>query len=59
PPGNIVGSAGGGALAQVVGQHVTYAVMAALLLAGCVALSGRRAPVQQATVADGLSVGGA
>ncbi|HEY1451301.1 MAG TPA: MFS transporter [Solirubrobacteraceae bacterium] len=58
PPGNIVGSAGGGALAQVVGQHVTYAVMAALLLAGCAALSGRRAPAQQAAVADGLSVSG-
>jgi predicted MFS family arabinose efflux permease len=58
PPGNIVGSAGGGALAQAVGQHVTYAVMAALLLAGCAALSGRRAPAQQAAVVDGLSASG-
>jgi predicted MFS family arabinose efflux permease len=61
PPGNIVGSAGGGALAEVAGQRVTYAVMAGMLLAGWAALSGSRAPVTttpttaEAVVADGLS----
>lgn len=59
PPGNIVGSAGGGALAQVAGQRVAYAAMAASLLAGYVALSGRRAPVSEPVVADGLPVSGA
>ncbi len=61
PPGNIVGSAGGGALAEVAGQRVTYAVMAGMLLAGWAALSGRRAPVSapaEAAVVDGLSVTG-
>jgi predicted MFS family arabinose efflux permease len=60
PPGNIVGSAGGGALAEVAGQRVTYAVMAGMLLAGWAALSGSRAPsaAPEAAVADGLSVTG-
>jgi predicted MFS family arabinose efflux permease len=58
PPGNIVGSAGGGVLAEAAGQRVTYAVMAVSLLVGCFALSGRRAPVSEPVVADGLSVSG-
>ena len=55
PPGNIIGSAGGGVLAEGAGQRVTYAVMAASLLAGYFALSGRRAPVSEPVVAEGLS----
>ena len=58
PPGNIVGSAGGGALADLVGEKATFAVMASLLLAGCVALSGRRAPTTEPAVVDGLSLPG-
>ncbi len=61
PPGNIVGSAGGGAIAQAAGQRVAYAAMAAALLAGFFALSRARAPVpiadspaEPAVAADGL-----
>ncbi len=59
PPGNIVGSAGGGALADLLGERATFAVLAGLLLAGCAALSGRRAPSTEPTVVDGLSLPGA
>lgn len=59
PPGNIVGSAGGGALADLLGERATFAVMAGLLLAGCAALTGRRAPVTEPAAVDGLSVPGA
>ncbi len=41
PPGNIVGSAGGGAIAQAAGQRVAYAAMALALLAGWAALARR------------------
>jgi len=58
PPGNIIGSAGGGALAQAAGQRVTYAVMAAMLVAGALALSGGRAPVAGTAVPERLSVTG-
>jgi predicted MFS family arabinose efflux permease len=59
PPGNIIGSAGGGGLAELVGEHATFAVMAGLLLAGCAWLSGSRAPVPEPAIADGLSAPGA
>ncbi|MHB2001543.1 MAG: MFS transporter [Solirubrobacteraceae bacterium] len=39
PPGNILGAAGGGALAQAAGQRVAYSAMAAMLLAGYLALA--------------------
>jgi predicted MFS family arabinose efflux permease len=58
PPGNIVGSAGGGALADLLGERATFAVMAGLLLAGCIALSRGRAPIPEPAVADGLSLPG-
>lgn len=58
PPGNIVGSAGGGALADLVGEKATFAVMAGLLIAGCLALSGRHAPTTEPAVVDGLSLPG-
>lgn len=58
PPGNIVGSAGGGALSDLLGEHATFAVMAGLLLAGCAALSRGRAPNAEPAAADGLSVPG-
>ncbi len=44
PPGNALGSTGGSAIAQVAGQRWAYAVIAAALLAGFVALSRRREP---------------
>jgi predicted MFS family arabinose efflux permease len=53
PPGNIIGSAGGGALAQAAGERVAYAALAAALLAGYFAL-GRRASTPERAVADGL-----
>jgi predicted MFS family arabinose efflux permease len=53
PPGNIVGSAGGAALAQAAGERVAYAALAAALLAGYFAL-GRRASTPEPAVADGL-----
>jgi len=58
PPGNIVGSAGSGALADLFGERATFAVLAGLLLAGCVALSGRRAPAPEPAPVDGLSLPG-
>jgi DHA2 family methylenomycin A resistance protein-like MFS transporter len=58
PPGNVVGAAGGAALAQVVGQRVTYAVMAGMLVAGYLVLSGKHAPASGSTVADRLSLPG-
>ncbi len=54
PPGNIVGSAGGAALAQAAGQRVAYAAMAAAVLAGFLALARRRASTEDPAVADGL-----
>jgi MFS family permease len=53
PPGNIIGSAGGAALAQAAGERVAYAALAAALLAGYFAL-GRRASTPEPAVADGL-----
>lgn len=53
PPGNIIGSAGGAAIAQAAGQRVAYVAMAVALLAGFVALR-RSAPAPRAAVADGL-----
>jgi predicted MFS family arabinose efflux permease len=38
PPGNIIGSAGGGAIAQGAGQRVAYLVLALALLGGFAAL---------------------
>jgi predicted MFS family arabinose efflux permease len=60
PPGNIVGSAGGGALADLLGERATFAVMAGALLVGCAALAGRRAPepAPEPAVPDGLSIPG-
>lgn len=40
PPGNAIGAAGAGAIAQVAGQRWAYAVMAAPLLWGFLAVSG-------------------
>jgi predicted MFS family arabinose efflux permease len=56
PPGNIIGAAGGGAIAQAAGQRVAYALMAVALLAGYAMLSGKRAPREAGAVAEGLSV---
>jgi DHA1 family chloramphenicol resistance protein-like MFS transporter len=47
PPGNIIGAAGGGALAEVAGQRVAYAAMGVSLLVALFALSGRFAPVAE------------
>jgi MFS transporter, DHA1 family, inner membrane transport protein len=54
PPGNIVGSAGGAAIAQATSQKVAYAAMALALLAGCFALARGRRPAGETAVADGL-----
>jgi predicted MFS family arabinose efflux permease len=45
PPGNALGASGGSAIAQAVGQRWAYAVIAAAMLAGFVALSRGRAAV--------------
>jgi predicted MFS family arabinose efflux permease len=42
PPGNIIGSAGAGAIAQVAGQRVAYVVLALALLGGFAALGRGR-----------------
>jgi predicted MFS family arabinose efflux permease len=55
PPGNIVGSAGGAAIAQAAGQRVAYAVMALALIAGYGALRGRVAGDDQSVVAAASS----
>ncbi len=44
PPGNALGATGAAAIAQGAGQRWAYAVIAAALLAGFVALSRRREP---------------
>ncbi len=44
PPGNILGSAGGAAIAQAAGQKAAYATMALALLLGFAALRGRAEP---------------
>jgi predicted MFS family arabinose efflux permease len=54
PPGNIAGAAGGGALAQAIGQRITYAVIAAIFVLGALALSGRRAPVTDPAAGERL-----
>lgn len=54
PPGNIVGSAGGAAIAQAAGQRLAYAAMAAALLAGAVAVVRRRVPAAEPAVAESL-----
>jgi predicted MFS family arabinose efflux permease len=41
PPGNVLGSVGGAAVAQLVGQRVAYAALAALLLGGFVIMRDR------------------
>jgi hypothetical protein len=51
PPGNALGSSGGAAIAQAVGQRWAYAVIAVALLAGYVTLSRGRAGVPEATYA--------
>ena len=58
PPGNIIGAAGGGALAEAAGQRVAYAAMGVSLLAAFFALSGRFAPVAEPLAADGMPAGG-
>ncbi len=52
PPGNIVGSAGGAAIAQAAGQRIAYVAMALALLAGLFALSRRRASAAEPVVAE-------
>lgn len=67
PPGNVVGSAGGAAIAQSAGQRWAYATMAAALLVGYLALSrspqpGGKPPTPadlSAGAGAGLVVGGA
>jgi MFS family permease len=54
PPGNILGSAGGSAIAQAAGQRWAYATMAAALLCGFLVLSRGRAAVPDGPVGDGL-----
>jgi hypothetical protein len=54
PPGNIVGSAGGAAIAQTAGQRLAYAAMAAALLAGFLVLSRRREAEDQAPASAAL-----
>jgi predicted MFS family arabinose efflux permease len=54
PPGNILGSAGGAAIAQTAGQRWAYATMAAGLLGGYLVLSRGRADAVDAPVTDGL-----
>lgn len=44
PPGNIVGAAGGGAIAQAAGERITYGAMAALLLAALIVFLREREP---------------
>jgi len=51
PPGNALGSSGGAAIAQAVGQRWAYAVIAVALLAGYVTLSRGRAGVPEVTYA--------
>ncbi len=48
PPGNALGSTGAAAIAQAAGQRWAYAVIAAALLAGFVALSRRSEPAASA-----------
>jgi predicted MFS family arabinose efflux permease len=47
PPGNVLGSAGGAAIAQLAGQRWAYATMAAALLVGFLALARGREPVTE------------
>ncbi len=54
PPGNIIGSAGGAALAQAAGQRFAYAVMAAGLLVGFIVLARWRSPTGEPAVGDVL-----
>ncbi len=56
PPGNIIGSAGGAAIAQAVGQRVAYAVLALALLGGFVALRRGRVAEDGPAVAEQLRV---
>jgi predicted MFS family arabinose efflux permease len=51
PPGNTLGAAGAGAIAQAAGQRVAYVAVAALLLAGFLVLARARPPVQPPVVA--------
>jgi hypothetical protein len=48
PPGNALGAAGAGAIAQVAGQRWAYAAMAAPLLAGYLAISRGGEPASEA-----------
>jgi predicted MFS family arabinose efflux permease len=54
PPGNIIGSAGGAALAQAAGQRLAYGVMAAGLLVGFFVLARWRSPTGEPAVGDVL-----
>lgn len=45
PPGNVLGAAGGAAIAQATSQRFAYAVMGTALLAGALALGRRRSPL--------------
>ena len=47
PPGNIIGSAGAGAIAQAAGQRVAYVVLALALLGGFAALGRGRGRVEE------------
>ena len=48
PPGNALGSSGGSAIAQAAGQRWAYAIIAAALLVGFLALSRTREPAPEA-----------
>ncbi|HXM87348.1 MAG TPA: MFS transporter, partial [Solirubrobacteraceae bacterium] len=56
PPGNIIGSAGGAAIAQAAGQRVAYAALALALLGGFVALRRGRVAEDGPAVAEQLRV---
>jgi DHA1 family quinolone resistance protein-like MFS transporter len=53
PPGNVIGAAGGAAVAQAAGQRWAYAIVAAALLGGFLMLGRIREPVADALAAQG------
>jgi hypothetical protein len=53
PPGNIVGAAGGAAIAQAAGQRWAYAIMGAALFGGFLVLGRIRERAPQPLVVQG------
>ncbi len=54
PPGNVLGSAGGAAVAQAAGQRAAYALMATALLCGYLVLR-RGVPYEASSVTDRIA----